>query len=932
MTTHITLEETDVASDLDEGAKYTTTFEVVDAQHHPHRGPGNRVLKYRDATGRRPGITLWVNSTPEEVYETEFEAGETYTLTGLRYSINESGDRTFYNLTATADTEVRQSESGGDIDEISDSDDGEAVSGDEEASSVDAEEVQGRADSGTELNETDSIGEDDDPRAVSASVDEEMQAEIDDAFADVPESATEQTGHALTTFRSKEPLNEFAVHEYTLKAKDGYRPDDHQAALRDTYKARRDILGGFENTSPPVVAVRDALALATPSPLPVEELELEDFKIVSDGPHILDYTDYGDKAVTKGLIDASLRRILDGDYEVQGIDTVLSKHPVIQKQDFRLHERWNLSLSVTDAGVVYLSVDFRHKTISEYTLDKFDLGKLYRGLRVNVTYKESGKGAFVDELMDKTVNENIDDMGNQSVVEYHEGAERIPDRVLKEIARADRRVVKVTKQGSHNTEYYPQQLLALQGHPQNVKAFAPQFNEATRGKTRLSAQRCLNRATTFVENLPPVIPLGGATLSFDATPVNGDDTWELSRLFETDAHILQFAEEQTGDHPRRVKHNEVYEAPEEFSICLVHPSAGPHAERWENLERQLEDIGAGPEAVDRVQYDPFKSADEIYTDLLVDVPDDHEYSAACVILPKADFSMGESSASDIYHETKKALRQKRVDSQMAHIDTLATNYALPNVALGLVAAAGGIPFTTEDAMPGETDLFIGIDVSHRYPRDTDERVHIAASTTSIYGDGTILGYTSAKPQTGEKVPPKELKNLTRQSVAGYKQEHGEYPDHIVIHRDGFMREDLDPVEEMLESMDIDYDVVEVRKQSPARVLNLADGVAKVPDKGIAALNQEEGRAILATFGDPESQATSSNTGLPQPIQVERKAGDTDIETLTAQVYLLSQSHVGAVNSTARLPITTYYADRASEAAAEGYLPETSKLRQNIGFI
>jgi len=110
-----------------------------------------------------------------------------------------------------------------------------------------------------------------------------------------------------------------------------------------------------------------------------------------------------------------------------------------------------------------------------------------------------------------------------------------------------------------------------------------------------------------------------------------------------------------------------------------------------------------------------------------------------------------------------------------------------------------------------------------------------------------------------------------------------------------------------------------------RVLNLADGVAKIPDKGIAALNREENRAILATFGDPESQATSSNTGLPQPIQVERKAGDTDIKTLTAQVYLLSQSHVGAMNSTARLPITTYYADRASEAAAEGYLP---KLRNS----
>jgi len=134
-------------------------------------------------------------------------------------------------------------------------------------------------------------------------------------------------------------------------------------------------------------------------------------------------------------------------------------------------------------------------------------------------------------------------------------------------------------------------------------------------------------------------------------------------------------------------------------------------------------------------------------------------------------------------------------------------------------------------MPGETDLFIGIDVSHRYPRDTDERVHIAASTTSIYGDGTIPGYTSAKPQTGEKVLPKELKNLTRQSIAGVQagtrrisRPHRHPPGRIHAR-------DPDQVEEMLESMDINYDVVEIRKQSPARSLNLADGVAKIPGQG-----------------------------------------------------------------------------------------------------
>jgi len=206
MTAHITLEEMDVANDPDEGAKYTTTFEVVDAQHHPNRGPGNRVLKYVDETGRRPGITLWVNSTPDEVYETDFEAGETYTLTDLRYSINESSGRTFYNLTATADTKVTQSTRDADIGETTSSADVESSSGDDETSSVDVRAKQGDS-SEAERNNTDSTGEEKEPRAVSASVDEEMQAEIDDAFADVPESATEQTGHALTTFRSEKSLS-----------------------------------------------------------------------------------------------------------------------------------------------------------------------------------------------------------------------------------------------------------------------------------------------------------------------------------------------------------------------------------------------------------------------------------------------------------------------------------------------------------------------------------------------------------------------------------------------------------------------------------------------------------------------------------------------------------------------------------------------------
>ena len=48
-------------------------------------------------------------------------------------------------------------------------------------------------------------------------------------------------------------------------------------------------------------------------------------------------------------------------------------------------------------------------------------------------------------------------------------------------------------------------------------------------------------------------------------------------------------------------------------------------------------------------------------------------------------------------------------------------------------------------------------------------------------------------------------------------------------------------------------------------------------------------------------------------------GDTDLLTLAEQVYWLSEMQVGSTQ-TIRLPITTYYADRAAEFAQEGLLP------------
>ncbi|OYR38618.1 Piwi domain-containing protein [Halorubrum sp. Hd13] len=907
----ILLEETDVRNDLEEYQTYTVVVTVKNTYSNPEQGSGNHKLQYIDDTETTRYLTLWANSTPEPVYDFDFEQDATYTLTEVQFTTNESGGRVFYNLNATEETEVSRGppEDKNTTNQCAETD----ASGDSTATDVVTEEAVAKEQESDHTTESPSLDD-----------------HIDDALSEVPAPATTQTGHALTAFASTSRAGSLTVHEYELVAVNGYLPDDEEAALRDTYKARRKIARQHDDW--PVVAVVEPLTLVALEEIDGSAIDIDDFRLKGPETRCLDYERPQDRQTLKDFLETKVKRQLEGDYRTRhGIHKILSQEPIVERENFRLHERYNLSFSVTPEGRLYLFVDFRHKIISDYRLDEVDQSRLYRGLRVNVSYRESGKGAYLDELLPERATDSLRRLGNRSVVQYHRDAKQVSQETIDEFERADRRVVQVTKQGRLNTETYPQELLVLQPHFENLKSFAPAFNEATQGKTRLSGQRCLERSTEFMEGLDP-ISLQGSAVAFDPTPLSESETYSIERLFETDADILQFGDGQSGDHPKRITSNSVYQPPSEFNVCIIHPDKGPHAERWTNLERMLSRIGAEADEVDRYEYSIDDTADAIYGDLIYDIPDENDYTAACVILPPDGFNLGASDPSDIYHEVKKALRQKHIDSQMAHIDTLADDNALPNIALGLIAAAGGIPFTAEDSMPGDADLFIGIDVSHRYPKDSDDRVHIAASTTSIYDDGTILGYTSANPQAGEKIPPGKLKDIVRQAVVGYKQERGEYPEHIVIHRDGFMNEDLSPVEDLLAEFSITYDIVEVRKQSPARVLDLENGKASVPDKGVAAINESDAHAILSSFGKPESQATSQYTGLPQPIQVEREAGDTDIGTLASQVYLLSQSHIGAISTTARLPITTYYADRASEAAAEEYLPPTSRLRKNIGFL
>lgn len=846
-------------------------------------------LKFKDGQGDQRSVTIWASN--DQLYDQkDFVEEFKYRFSNIKYDKNGS----YHNLTADYKS---------DLEEI-------------------------KAPSETESAEK--------------TEEDEIEAHIRDGSTDVQTPSTSKSNHAITTYKSENPLNSFTVHVYSLRAKSGYRPTECQEKRKETYSAIRAIRRRFNEDTEVPMALSGPLEFVSTEKLSdaaVHSHDTEKFKTPSyGGERELDYSDAEDRDVAKRLFEEKIKvQARQEGYLAHSINSILDPDPVQLRgdYDFSIHRKYESGIEIAKDGYVYFHINPRHKFESDLTLDQIADEMITPGLRVTTTYNHRGhrvRYLSSDKARDKTI-----DNGNQSVVEYHRGNPDVPTPQVDEIEQANRRVVHAAPQGQGKPGDFPQELLALQGHSENLAKFAEGFWNEAQKETRISPNNRISRSKQFIDDLG-TIKLQANQISFDTkiTGFSGDSNYQVKRLYETDENIIQFGDGHTGAHPKEYnnKNYPAYEPPNSFKLAYIVPEPLKEDDRasklWNNLSKQLDRLDSSVDEKTEFLYDPTDEASKIAIDVGSKIGRDHDFDAAFMVLPPKE---QEDFFSNPYGEIKKSLAENDLPSQMAHIDTFQDNYTHANIALGVLAAAGGIPFTVEDTMPGNTDLFIGIDVTRTYDSEFDNKngVHIGASTTAIYRDGTILGYTSTQAQTGESLPGDDLRDIIRQVITGFKEEHDELPTHIAIHRDGFMNEDLDEVKELLDELNISYDIVEVRKQAPMRILKYSQTDFETPDKGVAAVSRNEPRAILATFGNPEFLA-DRGSGTPRPITVERVGGSTDIETLSKQVYLLSQSHIGVQNTTIRLPITTYYADKASEAAANKHLPPTKGLRKGVGYI
>lgn len=305
-----------------------------------------------------------------------------------------------------------------------------------------------------------------------------------------------------------------------------------------------------------------------------------------------------------------------------------------------------------------------------------------------------------------------------------------------------------------------------------------------------------------------------------------------------------------------------------------------------------------------------------YRNKKIDFTNPHQFAILLKELTKESFQeltlviIPEKIAGMWYDAVKKEFGGKAaVPTQFVTLETLqrADEYTLGNILLGLYAKSGIQSWLLNSSL--SSDCFIGLDVSHESGR------HSAGIVQVVGKDGRVLSSgANTSNEAGEKIRHETMCQIVYSAIDQYQQHYNEMPKHITFHRDGFCREDLVSLDEVMDNLGVEYDMVEVIKKTNRRMALNVNKQGWETKSGLCYTKDDLAYLI--------STNPHARVGTAQPIKIVKKKGMLPFEAILQDIYYLSFMHVGSLLK-CRLPITTYYADLSSTHFMRQWLPSES---------
>lgn len=278
---------------------------------------------------------------------------------------------------------------------------------------------------------------------------------------------------------------------------------------------------------------------------------------------------------------------------------------------------------------------------------------------------------------------------------------------------------------------------------------------------------------------------------------------------------------------------------------------------------------------------------------------------------------------DKYYDTLKKIfcGRNSTPTQFVDLDTIKRSDGkgkeaiFLNILLGIYCKSGIQPWVLANNL--SADCYIGLDVCRENNMSTAGLIQVVGK------DGRVLkSKTVSSNQNGEKIEVKLLKEVVFEAIGAYKDTYNRELKHIVFHRDGINREDLEKLKEITDDLNIKFDYIEVTKNINRRMAMLEKSAEnynceKENKKWITEIGmclKKENEAYLITT-NPHGKM-----GMARPLRIKKIYGNQPMESIIEDIYKLSFMHIGSIMKS-RLPITTHYADLSSIYSHRDFMPK-----------
>ncbi|AUX09860.1 uncharacterized protein containing piwi/argonaute domain [Halalkaliarchaeum desulfuricum] len=724
-------------------------------------------------------------------------------------------------------------------------------------------------------------------------------------------------GNYLLQFELGE-LPELTVHEYELRAtgRGGIDPDDFTNGI-EGFTAKAANYYQSRIGSPVITADASQRCIYATEKLH-GTISIHGYTVepVHQGETALEARSYTNDGPLQEFVKQDVKRAVTGRFEVSGIDSIIEPTPQRTASSglFEAYRKYKCRIRVDADGTVICGVNVAYHLESTFSAAEWvQRGHDIAGVNVehDTDLYDSARTATVEEIVDMDYDDVLDGPG-VPMSEYHE---RYVEQDVIDSMRESDPIIADLQYGSGEDSIFPQLLEYCKVIPtfDQLGRVDETFLNVIHNESRMKPEKRFNVVTSFVDLLGPTPYFG-----FDPIPQPTNAGYREHKT--PNIPNLRFGDGKTGYYGAgglERKGYGIYKAPESFDVIALYPKeeeddARPYVL---SLLNKLADYDASPTKFDR---DTYELGSEFHYSQHAQKASD--YDAALIVVPEKEEART-ADYDDPYPEFKRQLGQLGVPSQMISVDSLGNSNYRGNICSSLIGKAGGVPWRI-DEVPGDVDAFVGLDVTY----DHATKQHLGAAANVIMADGTILASEAVTKQAGETFDEDDVANVIKHVLEIFAEEEGRPPRHVVIHRDGKFYLDVESLINRLDkARDLiqRFDLVEIRKSGNPRIAEYDESNSQfvIADKGVAFHVHNGEHSYLTTTGGKEG-----SPGTPRPLQIVKRHGSTDLDTLAEQTYWLSEAHVGSLSRSTRLPITTYYADKCADFAMNGYLTKGSVIR------